>query len=89
MSDIAAWLEALDLGKYAAVFAENEIDFKVLPELTEEDIRELGLPLGPRRKLLSAGALPDSLPVLALSYGQRAVSGNPAAEQSGADRPRR
>ena len=54
MSDIAVWLDNLDLGKYAGVFADNEIDFNVLPQLTEEDIRELGLPLGPRRKLLTA-----------------------------------
>jgi hypothetical protein len=54
LSDIATWLEIHDLGKYANVFTEHEIDFKVLPQLTEEDIRELGLPLGPRRKLLTA-----------------------------------
>jgi hypothetical protein len=54
MSDITTWLERLDLGKYADVFAEHEIDFKVLPQLTEIDIREPGLPLGPRRKLLTA-----------------------------------
>ena len=54
MRDIIAWLEMLDLGKYAEIFAENEIDFKVLPQLTEEDIRSLGLPLGPQRKILTA-----------------------------------
>ena len=54
MDEVAVWLKKLGLGKYATVFAENEVDFKVLPQLTEEDIRELGLPLGPRRKLLTA-----------------------------------
>ena len=52
MSDIAAWLENFGLGKYQQVFAENEIDFEVLPELTEQDFKDLDIPLGPRRKLL-------------------------------------
>ncbi len=32
MSEIAAWLEGLGLGKYVEMFAESEIDFEVLPE---------------------------------------------------------
>lgn len=51
MSDIAKWLESLGLGKYAKVFAENEIDFEILPHLTDEDLKDIGLPLGPRKKL--------------------------------------
>ncbi len=54
MSDIAAWLENLDLGRYQEVFAENEIDLEVLPELNEQDFKDLDIPLGPRRKLLKA-----------------------------------
>jgi class 3 adenylate cyclase/tetratricopeptide (TPR) repeat protein len=52
--DVADWLEALGLGKYAARFAENEIDFEVLPDLSEDDLRDLDIPLGPRKKLLKA-----------------------------------
>ena len=52
--DIKAWLEELELGKYAEVFAENEIDFRSLPRLSEEDLKELGLPLGARRSLQAA-----------------------------------
>ncbi|MGE5169308.1 MAG: AAA family ATPase [Rudaea sp.] len=52
--DVAGWLEALGLGKYAARFAENEIDFDVLPDLSEDDLRDLDVPLGPRKKLLKA-----------------------------------
>jgi class 3 adenylate cyclase len=48
------WLETLGLGKYAALFAENEITIEVLPELAEADLKELGLPLGPRKLLLKA-----------------------------------
>ena len=50
----------MGLGRYAAVFAENEITIEVLPELAEADLKELGLPLGPRKMLLRAiSALAD------------------------------
>ncbi len=54
MTDILGWLTALGLEKFAPVFIEQEIDFDILPLLNEDDVRELGLPLGPRRKLLAA-----------------------------------
>ena len=54
MSDIAVWLEKLGLGKYQSVFAENDIDFEVLLELTEQELEKLGLSLGHRKKLLKA-----------------------------------
>ncbi len=41
-------------GGYEPTFRENEVDAEVLPELTESDLASLGLPLGPRRKLLKA-----------------------------------
>ena len=47
--DIRQWLERLGLGKYCEVFAENEIDFDTLPRLDTEDLKELGLPIGPVR----------------------------------------
>ncbi len=52
--DISEWLENLGLGKYVEVFDENEIDLNVLPHLSEGDLKELGLPMGPRKKLLAA-----------------------------------
>jgi class 3 adenylate cyclase len=52
--DIAAWLRELGLERYEPAFRENEIDAEVLPELTESDLSALGLPIGPRRKLLKA-----------------------------------
>src|SRR5438128_5438488 len=52
--DIAAWLRSLGLERYEPALRENEIDLDVLPELTEADLVTLGLPLGPRRKLLKA-----------------------------------
>lgn len=50
-SDVTAWLEQLGLGKYAATFAKNEIDLDILPELSDDDLKDIGLPLGPRRKI--------------------------------------
>src|SRR5262244_1107022 len=53
--DIVVWLRSLGLGKYEAVFRENEITEKVLPNLTAEDLKELGVAaLGHRRTLLDA-----------------------------------
>ena len=51
--DIVVWLRSLGLGKYEAAFRENDIDETVLPNLTAEDLKELGVAsLGHRRKLL-------------------------------------
>jgi hypothetical protein len=53
--DVASWLRSLGLGKYEALFRENDIDETVLPNLTAEDLKELGVAsLGHRRKLLDA-----------------------------------
>ena len=53
--DIVAWLRNLGLGKYEAVFRENEITEKVLPNLTAEDLKDLGVSIvGHRRTLLDA-----------------------------------
>jgi class 3 adenylate cyclase/predicted ATPase len=54
MQQIADWLEKLGLGQYAQRFAENEIDVTVLCHLTDQDLREIGVPLGHRRKMLAA-----------------------------------
>lgn len=54
MTDIADWLERLGLGEYGARFAENAVDLAVLPQLTDDDLKELGVLLGHRRKLLRA-----------------------------------
>ena len=48
------WLDDLGLGKYAGAFAASDIDRDVLPKLTDDDLKELGLTLGHRRKLLDA-----------------------------------
>ncbi len=53
--DVGAWLRSLDLGQYEQVFRDNAIDPTLLPTLTAEDLREIGVtPLGHRKRLLEA-----------------------------------
>ena len=52
--DVAEWLRSLGLERYAQAFQDAEVTPEVLPELTEADLRELGLPLGPRKMVLKA-----------------------------------
>src|SRR5262249_3188620 len=54
MQQIAVWLDSIGLGDYAQLFVENDIDIDILPELTDQDLEELGMSLGHRRKLLRA-----------------------------------
>jgi class 3 adenylate cyclase len=54
MDDITVWLETIGLSRYAELFRANDITTSVLPELTDDDLRELGLSLGHRRALLRA-----------------------------------
>ena len=54
MHQIADWLQALGMSEYAERFAENRIDFSVLPDLTDHDLKDLGVVLGDRRKILRA-----------------------------------
>jgi len=54
MEQITDWLKTLGLEQYAQRFAENEIDVSVLPHLTDEDLKEIGVPLGHRRKIFAA-----------------------------------
>lgn len=51
---IESWLEVLDLKKYLDAFVENEVAFGDLTTLTEADLKEMGLPIGPRRRALRA-----------------------------------
>ena len=77
--DIAAFLAALGLEKYASVFAENEVDLAALAHLSDDDLKELGLALGPRRKIVAAlrDATPASAaatPATAAPEGERRVA---------------
>ena len=54
MQEIAEWLDKLGMPEYAQRFAENEIDVSVLRHLTDQDLEEIGVLLGHRRKMLAA-----------------------------------
>jgi class 3 adenylate cyclase/predicted ATPase len=54
MQQIADWLKTLGMSGYAERFVENDIDISVLRDLTDEDLKELGVSLGHRRKMLRA-----------------------------------
>ena len=54
MQQIADWLQKLDLSEYAGRFAENKIDISVLPHITDQDLKDIGIPLGHRRKIFAA-----------------------------------
>ncbi|MGY3620952.1 adenylate/guanylate cyclase domain-containing protein [Bradyrhizobium sp. USDA 10063] len=58
MQEIAEWLDRLGLGQYAQRFAEHEIDVSVLRHLTDEDLKDIAIPLGHRRKILAAVSEP-------------------------------
>ncbi len=54
MSDIRQWLEELGLGQYADAFEAEQIDLDAARHLTDDVLKDLGLPTGPRLKLLAA-----------------------------------
>jgi class 3 adenylate cyclase len=54
MQQVADWLGTLGLGQYAQQFAENDIQYSILPDLTDQDLKELGVSLGHRRLILRA-----------------------------------
>ncbi|MCZ6759362.1 MAG: hypothetical protein O7D29_03165 [Gemmatimonadetes bacterium] len=51
---VAKWLKEIGLDEYIEVFAGNDVDLRVLPELSEQDLKELGVSLGHRRLLQKA-----------------------------------
>src|SRR5215472_9716032 len=54
MQQIADWLEKLGMAEYAERFAENDIDMAVLPDLTDQHLKDLGVSLGHRLKMRRA-----------------------------------
>jgi class 3 adenylate cyclase/tetratricopeptide (TPR) repeat protein len=64
MSGIREWLDGLDLGEFAEAFEAERIDLDALPDITDADLKDIGLPIGSRRKILRAIAdgAPASVP---------------------------
>src|SRR6476620_7873064 len=75
--DITAWLGKLGLEQYAPAFRDNAIDSGVLPRLTAEDLKDLGVTLvGHRRRLLDAiAALGAEVPAAVAAASRTAASG--------------
>ena len=74
--DVADWLKGLGLEQYAQTFADNAVDAALLPALTAEDLRELGIAaVGHRRRLLEA--------IAALRVGRCPSSCRPESRASG------
>ena len=90
MTSFAQWVTEFGLESYAAVFSENKIDFDVIRWLSEADLRELGLAIGDRKRLLQALASVDE-PGIPASGVIRTDSGMPvtAAVSDASARERR
>src|SRR5215469_15632257 len=55
MQQVADWLKKLGMSEYAQLFADNSIDdVSILRDLTDQDLKDVGVPLGHRRKMLRA-----------------------------------
>jgi class 3 adenylate cyclase/tetratricopeptide (TPR) repeat protein len=67
MQQITDWLKKLGMSEYQERFVESDVDISVLPYLTDQDLKDLGVSLGHRRKMLAAiaelpgGAIPRSV----------------------------
>jgi hypothetical protein len=77
--DIGGWLRRLGLERYEQAFRENEIDLRVLPELTADDLKELGVAAIGHRRLMLKG-----IADLATGYGRAAAEDVPAAPPANA-----
>jgi class 3 adenylate cyclase len=67
MDETADWLNRLGMSEYAQRFAENGIDVSVLPHLTDQDLKDIGVLLGHRRKILAAIATLNDTSAVAAS----------------------
>jgi class 3 adenylate cyclase/predicted ATPase len=72
--ELEVWLARIGAGEHLQSFIENEIDLDSARDLTEDDLRELGLPMGPRKKVLRA--------IAALNASGAAPAQAPAADEN-------
>jgi class 3 adenylate cyclase/tetratricopeptide (TPR) repeat protein len=91
--DVAAWLRALGLDQYEAAFRANGVDAEVLPTLTGEELKDIGVSLiRHRRRLLEAiaalrsNAMPAEAPARVSSSASPALTGLPDASETTAER---
>jgi class 3 adenylate cyclase len=86
MQQIAKWLEKLGLSEYVQRFADNDLDFSILTELTDQDLEKIGVAsLGHRRKLLRAIAnlegAQSSTPIVAIAAATSSTQPAETAER--------
>jgi class 3 adenylate cyclase/tetratricopeptide (TPR) repeat protein len=78
---LASWLKSMDLGSYLPAFQAADVNMESLPHLNDSDLKEIGVPLGPRRRILAAIAAGPA-------EGEKQASAAPAGgmEATGAER---
>jgi class 3 adenylate cyclase len=86
MVDVSRWLAEQGLGHHATAFAQNGIAGDILHELTDPDLKELGLNLGDRKRLLKAIA---ALPAAGLARDKAEAAGRTAPPLEARDAERR
>ena len=85
MDEIRDWLRSLDLEAYADAFERERMDLGTVHTLSDADLRELGLPMGPRNKLKAAIAALGSRDGISTGISRTA---QPRAATSSAERRR-
>src|SRR5215475_4960277 len=81
MEEIADWLEKLGMSEYTQSFAEHRIDISVLRYLTDQDLKDIGIPLGHRRKILAAIGELSGIASAAPKFAARTEPGPDTAER--------
>ncbi len=85
--DVGDWLRDQRLGQYEKVFRENAIDSDVLPDLTDDDLKQIGVPLGDRKRLLKAiASFSPTLPKEQSASGPAPTARETSASSSSAER---
>src|SRR5690349_11559975 len=88
--NLRRWLHSLGLEELAETLAANDIDLDLLPELSDEDLKEIGLSLGHRRRLLRAiGEVANAQPPRAGPASASASGSGHAAENTAREAERR
>src|SRR3954462_7544323 len=82
MTPFETWLAENGLGSYEGVFADNKIDFDVIRLLSDADLRELGLALGDRKRLLRALAKLDEQHMADSATSSAAATSGPLHEDA-------
>ncbi len=78
--EVAGWLDKIGLAEYAPIFAAHAIDREILADLNDRDLKDLGVPLGHRKRLLKAiAALTAADETPTTSSGWRENPGRAAA----------